>query len=106
MNNADRRVLYDRWKNPGDHAFFKGIADRTATKATSRFVMKENTLECRSISLSYDVEWDWLKKNVGVSYLNITGYAEDVFHISTIKQERGLSYPFARKYSFAFSFRF
>lgn len=106
LNNADRRVLYDRWKNPGDHAFFKGIADRTATKATSRFVMKENTLECRSISLSYDVEWDWLKKNVGVSYLNITGYAEDVFHISTIKQERGLSYPFARKYSFAFSFRF
>lgn len=106
LNNADRRVLYDRWKNPGDHAFFKGIADRTTTKATSRFVMKENTLECRSISLSYDVEWRWLQQNVGVSYLNITGYAEDVFHISSIKQERGLSYPFARKYSFALSFRF
>lgn len=29
------------------------------------------------------------------SYLTITGYMEDVFRISSIKQERGLSYPFS-----------
>ena len=101
FDNADKRVLYDRWKNPGDNAFFKGVRDFTTTNATSRFVMDENTLECRSISLGYD----WLDQ-VGISYLTITGYMEDVFRISSIKQERGLSYPFSRKFSMSLSVRF
>ena len=104
-DNADKRVLYDRWKNPGDNAFFKGVRDFTATNATSRFVMDENTLECRSISLGYDWEAKWLDQ-VGISYLTITGYMEDVFRISSIKQERGLSYPFSRKFSVSLSVRF
>lgn len=104
-NNADRRVLYDRWKNPGDHAFFKAVTDRTQTKASSRFVMDENTLECRSLSLAYDFESPWVKR-LGLDYLTITGFTEDVFRLSTIKQERGLSYPFARKFSVSLTARF
>ena len=25
INNADKRVLYDRWRNPGDHAKYKSV---------------------------------------------------------------------------------
>ena len=63
------------------------------TKASSRFVMDENTLECRSLSLGYEWQAEWLKRNLNISYLSLTGFMEDVFRISTIKQERGLSYP-------------
>lgn len=104
-NNADRRALYDRWKTPGEKALYKSVRDFSETKASTRFVMDENTLECRSISLAYDLNAKWLER-MGLSYLTLAGYTEDVFRISTIKQERGLSYPFARKYSFSLTVRF
>ena len=105
-DNADKRVLYDRWKNPGDKAFFKSVKDKTETKASSRFVMDERTLECRSISVSYDWDAPWLKNNLGLQYLTVAGYMEDVFRISSVKQERGLNYPFARKFSLSLTARF
>lgn len=105
-DNADKRVLYDRWKKPGDIAFFKSVKDRSTTNATSRFVMDENTLECRSLSLGYEVPSTWLKKNLFLEYLSITGYMEDLFYISSIKQERGLSYPYSKKFSFSITARF
>lgn len=105
FDNADKRVLYDRWKKPGDKAFFKGVRDFSDTNASSRFIMDENTLECRSISLGYDWEAEWLKK-AGLSYLTLAGYMEDVFRISSIKQERGLDYPFSRKFSISLTARF
>ncbi|MFR3332055.1 MAG: SusC/RagA family TonB-linked outer membrane protein [Odoribacter splanchnicus] len=104
--NADKRVFYDRWKEPGDVAYFKGVGDRTATKASSRFVMKENTLECRSLNVSYDFNSAWTQKHLSMSYLSVGFYTEDVFRISTIKQERGITYPFARKFSVSLTARF
>ncbi len=104
-NNADKRVLYDRWKEPGDNVLFKSVRNTETTNASSRFVMDENTLECRSISLGYDWDAPWLAK-AGISYLTVTGYMEDVFRVSSIKQERGMTYPFSRKFSLALSVRF
>jgi TonB-linked SusC/RagA family outer membrane protein len=104
--NADRRVFYVRWKNPGDHAYFKGVGDRSPTSASSRFVMKENTLECRTIHVSYETESGRLRDRLRISYLSVGVYSEDVFRISTIKQERGTSYPFSRKYSVSITARF
>ncbi|MCB6974845.1 MULTISPECIES: SusC/RagA family TonB-linked outer membrane protein [Butyricimonas] len=106
VNNADKRVLYDRWKNPGDKAKYKGVTDLSETRATSRFVADENTLECGSVSLGYEWTSEWLKKNFSISYLSLTGYGEDIFRVSSIKQERGTNYPFARKFSFSLSVRF
>ena len=104
--NADKRVFYDRWKEPGDVAYFKGVDDRTKTKASSRFVMKENTLECRSLNVSYDFNSEWIQRHLSMTYLSIGFYTEDVFRISTIKQERGITYPFARKFSVSLTARF
>ena len=105
-DNADKRAYYDRWKQPGDKAFFKSVTDRTATRASSRFVMDENTLECRSISLGYDFAPNWVKQHLLIDYLSITGYMEDVFHLSSIKLERGLNSPYSHKFSLSLTARF
>lgn len=104
--NTDRRALYDRWKTPGESALFKGVQDFSSTKASSRFVMDENTLECRSISLTYDMDEVWCRRHLGLKYLSVAGYMEDVFRLSSMKQERGLAYPFARKFSLSLTARF
>lgn len=108
FNNADKRAYYERWKEPGDVVFFRSLVDYySVTNATSRFVMDENTLECRSISLGYEVPVGWLKKqNLPIQYLSVTGYGEDLFQASSIKVERGLNYPYARKFSMAVTVRF
>ena len=59
--NVDRRVYKDRWVNPGDHAFFKDIKNTQETQMSSRFVQKENTLECQSIQIKYDFLQPWVK---------------------------------------------
>ncbi|WP_319479063.1 SusC/RagA family TonB-linked outer membrane protein [uncultured Draconibacterium sp.] len=105
--NLDRRAYYERWQNPGDQSYFKDIADVTnPTRASSRFVMKENTFKMQSANLSYDFDTQWLKDNFKIDYLKFSLYAEDIFYISTIKQERGTSYPFSRKFSMAVTARF
>lgn len=70
----------------------KDVQDFSSTKASSRFVMDENTLECRSISLTYDMDEAWCKRHLGLKYLSVAGYMEDVFRLSSMKQERGLAY--------------
>ena len=106
LNNADRRAYYDRWREPGDIAKYKSVSDLTTTNATTRFVMDENTLECQSVSLGYEWESEWLARHLNISYLDLTLYGEDLFRISTVKQERGISYPYSRKFSFALTVRF
>jgi len=105
-NNADRRVLTDRWHQPGDITYFKAINDFSTTYATSRFIMKENTFRCQTMTLRYDVPSQWLKKNLGLSYASFLYTMEDVFYISSIKRERGLDYPFSNKYSLSLTVRF
>jgi hypothetical protein len=106
-NNADRRALYDRWSTENTHAKYKAINDFTTTYATSRFVQDENTLKCTSLSLSYEIPLEWMKKaKLPFQYLQLSGYAEDLFYWSTIKQERGTSYPYARTYTFSLTARF
>ena len=105
-DNADKRVLYDRWKQPGDNAKFKSVGDFSETKATSRFIFKDNTFYASSLNLGYEFPTEWSKKYLSLSYLSINGYLEDLFYWSTIKRERGTDYPFARKFSISLTARF
>ncbi|WP_223154798.1 SusC/RagA family TonB-linked outer membrane protein [Aestuariibaculum sediminum] len=97
--NADRRVLYDRWKQPGDVALFKAISDRSRTFPSSRFIEKDNELRLASLNLAYDFK-DNLTKKLGFNRLRAAIIANDVFRANTSRIERGTSYPFARYYSF------
>lgn len=93
--NADERVFSDRWTQPGDHASYKNIADASVPMQTSRFVAVNNFLDLSSVSLAYDFKPIDLKyfslKNMRLELL-----ANDLYHFSTIRRERGLSYPYAR----------
>lgn len=103
--NADKRALHDRWMKPGDVAKYKGYNDLSALNPTSRFVQKENFLSMSSLRLTYTLN-DRHMHFMGMSLLKISLSTNDLFYVSTIKQERGLSYPFARKFYFSLQANF
>ncbi|WP_254778686.1 SusC/RagA family TonB-linked outer membrane protein [Pedobacter sp. ok626] len=104
--NQDRRALYDRWKRPGDNASFKAISTTETTPMSSRFVADNNVLIGEAFSLGYEnTTAAWLK-TVRASSITLRAYMNDIFNISTIKNERGIDYPFARSVSFSASVRF
>lgn len=97
--NADRRVLTDRWRKPGDVTKLKSIYDSNiTTRPTSRFVQKNNNLTFNSFSLEYEFDREMVKF-WGMDRLKIQFNMNDVFTLSSIKQERGTAYPFARTFN-------
>ncbi|MDF2192826.1 SusC/RagA family TonB-linked outer membrane protein [Paraflavitalea sp. CAU 1676] len=104
--NQDRRALYDRWKKAGDVARFKAISITSTTPISSRFIQEENTISGESIRVGYDFARAAFLKKLGMRSLTLTGYLNDVFRISTVKNERGISYPFARTMAFSISTSF
>lgn len=100
LKNADRRVLYDRWKNVGDIAKYKAITNTTATMPTSRFIEQQNYITLSSLNLSYEFNWKGLEQ-LGIERLKLSAIGNDVFRVSSVKMERGINYPFARTFSLA-----
>ena len=105
VKNQDKRALYDRWKKPGDKAKFKAVDDYSSTPLSSRFVVTENTFSGESISIGYELNASWLR-GAGIEGMNVRFYMNDIFRISSFKEERGLDYPFARSLSFSLGVRF
>jgi hypothetical protein len=105
--NVDSRIFSDTWQSAGDIAKYKHISSNpTTTYASTRFVQRDNTLDFTSFSAYYDFKHcDWLKK-AHMERLRLTFYLNDVFHLSTIKTERGLNYPYARTFSFSLTSTF
>ena len=105
--NVDERVFTDRWQQVGDRTFFKGLTNESATYATTRFVQNERTLTCQNIHLSYELRnKPWLTRWLGMQSAALSADLSDLFYISTIKQERGLDYPYSRRFSFTLSMNF
>lgn len=104
--NQDLRALTDRWKKPGDIAKYKRIDDTSATNQSSRFVATEHTLDCASINFGYRTTTMPFLRTIGASSFDIRAYMNDVFHLSNIKEERGLSYPFQRSFSISLGLSF
>lgn len=102
--NVDRRVLTDTWHQVGDQAAFKRITSAPkSTYFTTRFVEKKNELQLASLNVSYDFKHVGLKH---IDRLKCSLYMNDVFTVSTVKAERGLSYPFSRSFSFSLTATF
>lgn len=100
MQNNDRRALTERWHQPGDVARYKAITDNSSTRATSRFVQTERRLSMTSLRLAYTVPAEQLRGS-WLSMLRLQLTANELFYLSTIRQERGLSYPYARSFTFS-----
>lgn len=98
-DNVDKRVLLDRWQKPGDITTMKDIRDRNVTTgASSRFVQKNNTLQWSSLTMNYNFRPEQLKK-LHLSGLRLSFTMNDLFYWSTIRQERGLDYPYSRSFN-------
>ena len=103
--NQDKRALYDRWQEAGDIAPFKGISLTEKTPMSSRFVEKDNSIALESLRIGYEFDSRRLQK-IHMRALRLNAYMNDIFRISSIKTERGISYPFARSVSFSLSAAF
>lgn len=111
LYNVDRRVAEERWLQPGDITFFKGLVDERGTTitgntyATSRFVQDDNLLSLESLSVYYRFN-DAFNKRFNISNTRVSAFTGDVFRISSIKRERGLDYPFSRTFTIQLSTSF
>ena len=105
-SNVDRRVLTDRWQKPGDITMLKDIKDRgTTTRPTSRFMQEYSCLSMTSLSLQYEFARK-ICRAVGIERMRLEANTGELFRISSVKQERGLSYPFARNFNFTLMLNF
>jgi len=113
--NVDRRVLLGRWQKPGDIVQFKrltstyndeeGKTHNEVTRATTRFVQKRSELSFSSLSVYYEFPKKLIKP-MHMERLRLQFYMNDIAQWSSIKIERGLSYPFARNMSFSLTATF
>ena len=96
--NVDKRALYDRWKNPGDHATFRRISDTSTPYQTSRLVFDNHLFALQSVSLSYELPRN-ISQKLYMERLKVLFSTSDLFRLSSVKQERGTNYPFARTFN-------
>lgn len=122
--NFDRRVLTDRWNHVGQKAFFKRYTKNQPydmrngtysfedtgwynepTRATSRFVQDQKEFDISSVSVYYDFKREWIAQ-IGLERLRLTALMNEVGKFSSIKVERGTTYPFSRTLTFQLSATF
>lgn len=75
------------------------------TQPTSRFVQDNDYLSFSSLSIGYDFDQK-LVSRLHLSSLGLRFNANDLARWSTIREERGTSYPYAKNYSFTLSLGF
>ena len=97
--NADKRVFDDRWKQPGDHAVYKDIADSSRPEQTTRFAEQEYTLSLGSLNLSYEFS-DKVCKSLRLKNLRAGINFTDILRLSTVKIERGTDYLYSQGFEF------
>ena len=103
--NVDRRVLLGRWNTPGMITQFKDVRDQRQTRATTRFVQDASELTFSSLSMYYEFPTKMISK-IGMQRLRLSFYMNDLATWSSIKIERGTTYPFARTMSFSLTATF
>lgn len=96
--NVDRRIITDRWRKVGDVTPFYGLRETSITRLTSRFVQNDNYIHFNSLAIGYDFNRKFVSK-LKLNALSVSLNASDLAKWSTVKVERGLSYPYAHTYS-------
>lgn len=97
--NADSRVFEDRWKQPGDVAKYKDIADTSRPEQTDRFAEEENTLSLGSLNISYEFN-EKLCKQLKLRNMRAGVNFTDLLRFSSVKIERGTDYIYSQGFEF------
>ena len=107
--NVDRRALTDRWTPENPDAKYKSLTlVGHQTKRSTRFLEDFREVRLGSVSVNYRFtagEYKLLER-CGIANVKVSTTWEDVFRISSVKQERGLDYPFARTFNLSLSVLF
>lgn len=106
QKNVDERVLSARWLNPGDVTFFRNFNDNYSTHSTSRYVFDDDVLEFSSVNVQYRWNSKWLQRTTHLQSILFAINMNDLAYWSTIRQERGTSYPYARNIQASATFNF
>jgi hypothetical protein len=114
--NVDRRVFLGRWSEDNREAPFKRLAPyndaqgnyvtNPRTQPTSRFVQRRNELDIAAVSLYYDFRDVEAVRRLGFNRLRLGFNMNEIHKFSSIKVERGTTYPFARTMQFSLSAEF
>jgi len=94
-HNVDERAYTDRWKTPGDLSRYLSLQSTDTSHYSERFVEKRNELYISSIQIVYDFAPKAITR-LGLRKLAVGIGLSDIGYISTIKFERGTSYPYCR----------
>ncbi len=100
-HNVDARAFTDRWKNAGDLTRYLAITAGTTTHYSERFVEKRNEIYFSNIQFMYDVPIKKISK-LGLRKLAVGFGFSDIGYLSTVKFERGTSYPYCRSVNITF----
>lgn len=100
--NVDRRAFTDRWVKPGDVVAYPRTQLDLPYVHSTRFVEKRNEFYLSSINVSYNLPGRIVRK-LGMKRLALGIGFSDILRISTVKFERGTSYPYMRGYNFTIS---
>lgn len=100
LRNQDKRAGTERWEDPGDISQFRSIKIGTKSEPTTRFIRKENYLEARAIQIGWDFSRARFMERSRLRSLVATVSAENLFRLSSVEIERGITYPFARAITF------
>lgn len=109
LYNLDRRAMEDRWSATNRHAKYRPIKkEGQNTPSSSRFVQKFNEFKFTSIGMGYRMDAQKFKfLHYGrIASINMNFSMQDIARFSTVKQERGLDYPFARTFNLSLSVLF
>jgi hypothetical protein len=88
--NVSRNWLADRWGTTGNNQ----------SSSTVRFIEKQDVNEIALSSIVLSREFGRVQLgNMRFDRTKLSLYMTDLFRLSSVKAERGLSYPFARRFS-------
>ncbi|MFV0555279.1 MAG: SusC/RagA family TonB-linked outer membrane protein [Mangrovibacterium sp.] len=104
--NVDKRVYELRWKQPGDNVSFVSIQEDYKSRQTSRFVQDDNSFAFSALNVNYRLPPKLVKKIPAVKTFNLTASINDIFYITSIKRERGTTYPYSIKPRLSLSMTF
>ena len=107
--NVDKRVLTETWQKPGDETSYKAnLTTRLVqyyTYASSRFVQDYNLLQMAAMSIQYELPKKWIAP-LSLESVRLSFNTSDLGFWSTVKRERGTSYPYSRTFTFGLRVNF
>ena len=99
--NVDERAFTERWKQPGDLSRYLAISNKETNHDSERFVERRNEIYFSSLNVTYELPAK-LVSRFGMRKLTVGFGLSDLGYLSTVRFERGTSYPYCRAINLIF----